>query len=45
VGSDIPDGGLFIISHEPAVSDDICTENGGEFTLKTFVCHKVTPCG
>jgi hypothetical protein len=37
------DGGLLIVVHESAVAFNVCTENSGELTLKTFFCHKAPP--
>ena len=29
--------------NEAAVTLNVCTENSGELTLKTFICHRVPP--
>ncbi len=31
------------IEQEATVAFDVCAEDGGEFTFKTFLCHVVTP--
>jgi hypothetical protein len=43
VGCECANGCLFIVVHESAVTFNVCTENGGELTLKTFICHRITP--
>jgi hypothetical protein len=43
VGSDVTDSGLFVVSHKPAVTDNIGTEDSCEFAFKTFFCHDGTP--
>jgi len=40
VGCNITDSGFLVISHKTTISNDICTENSGELTLKTFICHR-----
>jgi hypothetical protein len=34
---------FLIIFHQATVFNNICTEDGGEFALKTFICHNSTP--
>jgi hypothetical protein len=34
---------IFVLTHQPTVADNIGAEDGGELTLKTFICHGGTP--
>jgi hypothetical protein len=36
------DSGFLVIAHEATVAFDIGTEDGGELTFKTLICHNGT---
>jgi hypothetical protein len=42
VGFQGSDSGFFVFTHEAAVIDSISTEDSGESTFKTFICHNGT---
>jgi hypothetical protein len=43
IGCQGSDSGFLVIAHKATVAFDVCAEDSGEFTLKTFVCHAVPP--
>jgi hypothetical protein len=37
------DSGCLVITHEAAVTGDVCAENSCELTFKTFISHRMPP--